>query len=368
MIALFIGYYTYRVFSVDVINSHYHFFNIRAVYPFGIYFITIGIVNEKKYLYKTIKYLLIGCFIAGIMAIMQSLYGNTPMFDETRFYHIGHWGGQMAMIGSIARVMLPTIYTIFIVFISLILFFVIKKSTPLLTSLAFFLLIPIMLSFGRTLWLTTFCCLVFSFILLSAKKIIKISKSFSRLILVGFILAISISILPYISSDLKESVSDRFSSFFSDVEDKSGTFEVRLDFIEEAMDNFKEYIIIGVDPFLMEREELYQLSDVGYIYVLFSIGIIGFVLIILVWISQFILSLKILNEGIKANNDNLKLGGIILFMSVIFLIISQQYLQFSFTSTLAYLIYGLAASTYSIEKKEISNEDSLPIGEEDCKE
>ncbi len=357
VIITFLLYYLFQLLSADTFGSAYHIFNIRPAYPIGFYFMTIVFIDSVDKLKQLIKYILIACVIGGVITIAQSLYGDTPLFDNTKFYNIGHWKGQMDMEGSIARVMLPTLYTITIVLLATILYQTIKGNSKKLLYLDISLIIPVFLSFARSLWLSCVVCIVLSLILLVRKKIIVLSGVVSKFFYFIIILFIVINLLPFISSDLEANVTKRFTSFFTDVENKSGTLETRLDFAEEALEMWGTSIWTGIDPFLMDRTELPLLSDVGVTYVLCTIGVIGLILLVFVWISQIILSFKILNIDTGEYNSNLymSLSGIILFMSVVFWIISQHYMQYNFTMTLAYFLYGLSPAVYLI----LTNDDSI---------
>ncbi len=350
IVALFLLYYAYRVLSVPTYLSTIKILNLRAVYPIGFYFITIAYLDSEERIHKTIKALVIACIIGGVITIMQCLYGNTPMFDIDLFYNIGHWGGQMGMVGSIARVMLPVIYPIFILFMVIIFYSIIEEKTNYTWMLVFFM-IPIFISFARGLWGATVISVFLGMVLLIWNNAISTSKVVKNIFGVIIVVIIALFILPYIAPDLGNSVSERFFLLFEDVENKSGTLEVRLEDSTEALLMWSEYIWTGVDPFLMDREEIPTLSDVGYTYVLTTIGLIGFLFVILIWITQFIQSIIMLRKSIALENNKMILYSITLFVSIVFWVISQQYTQYNFTLTLAFFIYGFAVAGYNLENQ-----------------
>ena len=361
MIVLFFFYYSYCILSAPMYLSTIKLLNLRAVYPVGFYFMTIAHLNSTERINKCVRVFVIACIAGGIMTILQSLYGNTPMLDPESFYNIGHWEGQMSMIGSISRVMLPVIYSIYILFIAMIFYYVLTKNTNVV-GLLIFLLIPIFISFGRTLWGTTVISIILGILLLILNKAIKTTKMIKTAIIIFATVAIGIALLPYIAPDLGESVFNRFSLTFEDVENKSGTLEMRLESSAAALLLWSESIWTGVDPFLMDREDMPELSDVGYTFVLVSIGLMGALIIILIWITQMILSVIMLKKAVLLKNDQMILFSVILFSSVIFWVISQQYLQYNFTLTLTFFIYGLAITVYNIE----NHSDKLDIESEEC--
>jgi len=356
LIIIFAGYYSYCLLSADAFYYN-RFFNLRNVYPVGFYFIAIVFANSEVRITKIIKAFIVACLIGGVITIIQSLYGSSPMFDPLGFYNIGHWPGQMGMVGSISRVMLPTIYSIYILYIALLFYYVISNETRV-TGMLLFLLIPIFISFARSYWMSIIIVFFLGICLLIWKKVVTATLVVKKLFFVIIVLILGISILPYIAPDLKESVSDRFFLTFEDVENKSGTLEYRLESSAEALLMWSEHIWTGIDPFLDLRAEMPELSDVGYTYVLVTIGLIGFILLILIWISQIILSFIMLGKAVKLENNNVILCSTLLFASVIFWIITQQYLQFDFTMTLTFFIYGFAVAVYNEELRPEEDEEN----------
>lgn len=274
--------------------------------------------------------------------------GTEPIFDITKFYNIGHWSGQGGMmIGPIARVMLPSIYLIYIIFIGLILFDFITNKTKYIILL-FFLLIPILISFARSFWLSLILSIFLSLNLLILKLIIK-----KRIFYLSFFLMILaiIMILYFMRLDnpVSASLQERFVSIFSDLNNNSGTFEIRLVNMQRYFNIWRESnILTGVDPFFIARFAEPTLSDVGFIYVLLTIGLIGLFLIISIWISGVSYALVTLEKGLKNKKDELIIIGAILYASIIFFIVCQVYTQYDFSSSLFSIIYGTSIASQRI--------------------
>jgi hypothetical protein len=324
------------------------FVNVRGIYPFLFFYITIAVVNNKHKLKKLIKFVSLLTILASFFAILQSIHGPEPIFDPNRFYNIGHWAGQGGqMIGPIARVMLPTIYLIYIVFVAfLVVIFLTKKTNYLL--FLFILVIPILISFSRSNWFAISVAVFVTFSILRSQSMI--SKStlfvslFSMLVLVGLIL-----IFLSLDNPISTSLSERFISFFSDIKTSSGNYEVRI--VNSAVylaDWQARGFYFGIDPLYMERFDTFALSDVGFVHVLVTTGIVGLILFLLVWLSGIGFAIRTLRIGVKTNKINLVIIGAILFASIIYFIISQQYIQGSYTSALFSIICGLAIASRKI--------------------
>lgn len=345
----FIIYYFILLLSAENLHSQLTpFVNVRGIYPFLFFYITIAVVNNKHKLKKLIKFVSLLTILASFFAILQSIHGPEPIFDPNRFYNIGHWAGQGGqMIGPIARVMLPTIYLIYIVFVAfLVVIFLTKKTNYLL--FLFILVIPILISFSRSNWFAISVAVFVTFSILRSQSMI--SKStlfvslFSMLVLVGLIL-----IFLSLDNPISTSLSERFISFFSDIKTSSGNYEVRI--VNSAVylaDWQARGFYFGIDPLYMERFDTFALSDVGFVHVLVTTGIVGLILFLLVWLSGIGFAIRTLRIGVKTNKINLVIIGAILFASIIYFIISQQYIQGSYTSALFSIICGLAIASRKI--------------------
>jgi O-antigen ligase len=94
--------------------------------------------------------------------------------------------------------------------------------------------------------------------------------------------------------------------------------------------------------------EMPELSDVGFTYVLVTIGLVGLVLLIGLFVSILIFSYKTIKLAKQANDSYLFLAGMITFSIPIFLFIAQQYTQHTFSSILLSLGSGYCAAQYKI--------------------
>lgn len=322
--------------------------NIRDIYPFILFFITIALVDDKEKFVKTIRYGLIMSVVAGLFSIAQSIYGPAPMFDTELFYNIGHWEGQGGMmIGPIARVTLPTLYLIYIVFISMIIYYLVagKIKYPLIMSL---LAIAILISFTRSAWLATMVALMISAFFLNRNSLIK-KNTYSASFILLTILSGSILVFIMLDNPISASLNDRLLSIFSDLQNASGTFGYRLFNLQRFIETWKSFgYYFGVDPFFIGRYSEPTLSDVGYVYVLVTTGLVGFVMLVSIWIMGIFYAVKTLRTGARSETRELTLTGAVLLASIIYFIICQVYTQFGFVSSLFSIIYGMTIASRRI--------------------
>jgi hypothetical protein len=322
--------------------------NIRLIYPYLLFYAIVVVIDTKKKLIKTVKYFLLLSFVASIFAIVQSIYGLEPMFNISGYYNVGHWSGQgNVMIGPIARVMLPTIYMIYIFFIALIIYVLLTAKTDFLPLISLFF-IAIIISFTRSFWFATTITICLTVIISIRNKLIK-KITFYISFIVLIIAISSIVIFTSLHNPVSISVSERLMSFFTDIQSNSGTYGQRLNSIARYIDIWQtKGVFFGVDPFFMDRFHEFWLSDVGFVYVLVTIGLIGFILLINIWILGIIFALVTLKKGVKTHKIELTLIGAVLFASIIFFIICQVYTQFSYTSSLFAIIFGLSVASKRI--------------------
>ncbi len=322
--------------------------NIRTIYPFLLFFITISVVNTKERLMLAIKFGLIMSVIASLTAIIQSIYGPTPMFDPAGFYNIGHWEGQGGMmIGPIARVTLPTLYFVYLVFIALILYFMVsgKIKHPALLIL---LTILILISFTRSAWLATLIAIIVAIVILNRYMLIN-KNTFSVSFILLTLLSGGVVVFIMLDNPISVSLNDRLLSIFSDLQNASGTFGYRLLNLQRFVELWKSFgFFFGVDPFFVGRFNEPTLADVGYVYVLVTIGLIGFILLVLMWLLGFIYGYRLVKAGSVTMNYELILSGSVLSASIIFFIICQAYTQYGFVTSISTVVYGLAIASRRI--------------------
>jgi hypothetical protein len=322
--------------------------NIREIYPFILFYFTPVIINSKEKLIKVLKFVLVLSAIASLFAVAQSIYGPKPMFDPTGFYNTGHWAGQgTVMIGPISRVALPTMYLIYFVSIALVIYDLVKGKLNFL-PLIILLTISILISFTRSFWLATTIAVIFTVIILIRNLLINKNTFYisfiSLIVIAGLIL-----LLIMLDNPISISINDRLLSIFSDIHDTSGTYSLRLISLQKFIEIWRSFgVFFGIDPFFIGRFNEPTLSDVGFVYVLVTIGLVGLILLISIWILGISYAIKTLKTGVKTNKVELSITGAFLFASIIFFIICQVYTQFSFSSSLFALIFGTSIASKRI--------------------
>jgi len=322
--------------------------NIREIYPFILFYFTPVIINSKEKLIKVLKFVLVLSAIASLFAVAQSIYGPKPMFDPTGFYNTGHWAGQgTVMIGPISRVALPTMYLIYFVSIALVIYDLVKGKLNFL-PLIILLTISILISITRSFWLATTIAVIFTVIILIRNLLINKNTFYisfiSLIVIAGLIL-----LLIMLDNPISISINDRLLSIFSDIHDTSGTYSLRLISLQKFIEIWRSFgVFFGIDPFFIGRFNEPTLSDVGFVYVLVTIGLVGLILLISIWILGISYAIKTLKTGVKTNKVELSITGAFLFASIIFFIICQVYTQFSFSSSLFALIFGTSIASKRI--------------------
>lgn len=318
--------------------------NIRLIYPYILFYVTIVILRNRQQIIAAVKYFLFLSVVASLFSVIQSIHGLEPLFNPHGFYNIGHWGGQgNIMIGPFARVMLPTVYLVYIVFIGSIIYLYISNKFNYIILITV-LLVSIIISFTRSFWLATAIALVLSvYLLLRTGQIKRITFNISIVLLLLFI-GVTLFLIS-LDNPVSSSLSQRFLSIFSDIQNSSGTYGVRLMNLQRYLATWQSYgLLFGVDPFYIDRFGEPALSDVGFIYVLVTIGLTGLILLLLLWISGIVFSIGSIKKGVDAGNNQFLISGILLFASIVFFIICQVYTQYDFSSTLFSLIFGLSVA------------------------
>ena len=345
----FVVYFILVLISAEKYHSKItSILNIREIYPFILFYFTPVIINSREKLIKVLKFVLVLSAIASVFAVAQSIYGPIPMFDPTGFYNTGHWAGQgTVMIGPISRVALPTMYLIYSVSIGIVIYDLVKGKLKFL-PLIILLTISILISFTRSFWLATTIAVIFTVIILIRYRLISKNTFYisfiSLIVIVGLIL-----VLIMLDNPVSISINDRLLSIFSDIHNTSGTYSLRLISLQKFIEIWRSFgVFFGIDPFFIGRFNEPTLSDVGFVYVLVTIGLVGLILLISIWILGISYAIKTLRTGVKTNKVELSITGAFLFASIIFFIICQVYTQFSFSSSLFALIFGTSIASKRI--------------------
>lgn len=343
---VFIIYYSVLLISSDPYYSKVSkLLNIRAIYPFFFIFATIVIINTKSRLFKTIKFLIILVSGASLISITQSIYGVTPLFDPKGFYHTGPMlGTGELMIGPLARVMLANVYFIMTSFISLVIYNFYKRKISY-SYLFPLLLFPIFLSFSRSNWIAIVFAIIAALVIISYFSVLSTKSIVKNIFGVGLIIIV-ISIILSTNSEFNKAINERFSLIFTDFNNNEGTYAVRQDnSFHYLLKWYNNGYYFGIDPIYMERNEEPELSDVGYVHILVSIGLVGLILYVSTWIINIIYSIQLIIRGNKRKTRSLSFIGINLFSITIYFIVSQQYMQQSYSTSLYVLFIGLTIAT-----------------------
>lgn len=356
MLSIWLIYLLYTVFllltsefSMSKVTS---ILNVRGAYPLILFFVTIIVIDSKAKLLRFSKFLLLASVVASLFAIAQSIYGLDPMFDTERFYHIGHWGGQgNLMIGPIARVILPTAYLVYLVFIVVFLLIILHNRYKLVIF-AVLSLTTIIIAYTRSIWVSFVIAFVAAILLLHFRKLLPYKRKL-QIIITSILFVFALMFTFSFENEITASVLERFDLMFTDVANNSGTYNVRLVNSAKFLAIwFKDGFYSGVDIFYDNLNKTPELTDVGYIYVLVTSGIIGLIIYAFTWIVGLFYSNKLISLGKQTKSTELIFVGTAYFSIIIFFIISQIYTQFSFTTSLYAITSGLAFAAGKIFKDE----------------
>ncbi len=316
--------------------------SLRELYPFGLMiYITCLLEPEDFEIYINFLHLL--CIAGCALAIAQSLYGVLPIFESGGFYHEGHSGGQRYEInGFLTRIALPTIYLIQVMFLYNVYNMILNK-TRLINIFYFVLyLVAILIAFSRSSWAGLAVCVVLALFITFIIRREKFQRAVSFILLGVLCVSIVLSVVdtPMVN-DIKQLLVERVEEMFYDLEKKEGNLASRLSTIEMGMKMYETSPWTGIDLNLVLIYELYQITDVGYLYALLTVGLIGLVLLSMWYLFTVIISYNhILKSGKKKDTEGIILS-MLLFTNIIFFIIIQQTNQFVFSTACLSITTGL---------------------------
>jgi O-antigen ligase len=333
--------------------------NIRLAYPYFLFWGSFVVLSDKNKIRTFLKALVIFSIIGGIISIIQSLYGIIPLFDIDGFYNIGHWGGNnMYITPWIARVMLPPLYLIYIVFIALLLNRMVlhdHKNDIILI----FLIVPILIGFARSQWLAVVLTILITALVVSKKNDFNIKNIvrniFFALVFIMLIYFIIRNVLP---ESFILALSVRFLRFFSDIEYGQGTFGSRLFTIGKSISLWLQSPLWGHGPAYAAIINMPELSDVGFTFVLVTIGLVGFLLLMILSLTVVTFGYRIIKLGIQEKNKDLFFSGFISFSIPVFLFLSQTLGVHTFATVLLALGSGYCAAQYKIFLKSKTHVDN----------
>jgi O-antigen ligase len=316
--------------------------SLRELYPFGLLiYITCLLEPEDFKIYINFLHLL--CVVGCGLAIAQSLYGTQSMFESGGFYHEGHSGGQRYEInGFLTRIALPTIYLIQVMFLYNVYNMILNK-TKLINIFYFVLyLVAILIGFSRSSWAGLAICITLALFITFIIRREKFQRAVSFILLGVLCISIVLSVIDTpVVNNIKQILVERVEELFYDIEKKDGNLGSRLSTIELGMKMYETSPWTGIDLNLVALYEMYQATDVGYLYALLTIGLIGLILLSLWYLVTVIISYNhILKAGKKKDTEGIILS-MLLFTNIIFFIIIQQTNQFIFSTACLSITAGL---------------------------
>lgn len=326
-------------------SSNFFLVKLRPLYPFLLILYTPVILNTKNKFYSFVKFAVLLSFLGTFVTVLQSSYGFEPMFDITRFYNIGHWNRtNQYVIPGFARVMLPYLYWVEVIFFfSFILFQITGKKVFLFIMICG--LPTIFISYARIHWVGIVISLM---IILALNGYYFANKTnYLNQLRNLFLLVLLVFVIGQIFSDNKIVISfnERISEFFIDTSQKSGTIESRYLTTDKGLILWAQNFYFGLGPEYANLTEQHDLSDVGYIYVLVSIGLVGFVLFINLLCSLLLFSIKKLEYSSLQKKYYTSISSMLMFAVICFFVVNQQYTQHAMTSSIYMILPGIVLCT-----------------------
>lgn len=323
--------------------------NLRDLFPFFMIFYTISVINSYERLIIIVKVLIIFSIVGAFLSIAQSIYGTDPIF-KSDIYNLGHWNGQKQTFGSVARVTLPPIYTIQMCFLGLMLYnFVFDKKKYY--YIIIILVLPIVLSFTRTYWISLFIVAALSFFLISRNgKNYLNPKNIAKLAF-SLILLLPFTLLSQTENELLVNLSHRLEDGYLSLVYGEGTVLSRINTFDAGFNMLRANLFYGLGVYLTNTKGYENFTDIGFIYSLLTIGVIGLTL----FSVPLILSLKhaysFIKKGIFKNDKEKYFFSITIFSSILLFIIEQQLTQYYFVYTLYSFLSGLIIICEGIFKR-----------------
>ncbi|WP_336515900.1 O-antigen ligase family protein [Pollutibacter soli] len=317
-------------------------YSLRAVYPFGLMIFIYFLVDESQMKFY-INYVHFLCVLGAGLTIAQSLHGTEGLFADGYFYNRGHSGGQNYEINAfLTRVTLPTYYITVIMFMYLVYEFIYKGADLLKSALLGLYVIVILIGFSRSSWLAISICIVFALFITMLIRREKFQKAVSYILLTVLCISVVLTFLdtPVVNT-IKQTLGERIEEMFYDLEKKDGNLASRLSTIEFGMRLFQTSPWIGIDLNLVALYEMYQATDVGYLYALLTMGAIGLVLLCVWYLITIVVSYnQIFRSARKKDTDGIILS-LLLLTNILLFIMIQQVNQFTFSTACLSITCGL---------------------------
>lgn len=348
---VFLIYFAIIAFNSETFFKYGKISNIRALYPLFLFFSTISIINNLELLKKFKKHIIIMAIIGSIMSIIQSLYGIDPIFDTNLFYNIGHWEGQQhIIIGNVARVMLPTIYLIYVTTIMLIIYISIYHKYRYYSFL-FLFIITILIGYARSQWVAILITIIVCLLLIKQSNKVSLWKLSKNIFLVLLVFSLTLYIFSKtFGHDIINEFYERAIATYEDTYLQTGTFGSRIQTLALSLGIWSTSPLFGKGIYYWQFENLPQLSDIGFTYTMVTIGLIGLILFLFYMFSNILFGYKIIKHSIVINNKELLFAGFApLVVSLLFLI-TQHFTQYGYTLTIVSISSAYPIIMYKLIK------------------
>ena len=327
LILLYVFFLIFYSSVITGIQSFNYALRIGGIYLYySAFFAPLILLSSKKKLYQFINFIRLGGLVTGSIAIISNVLGYSIV---SSVLHSSDYG-------SFVRVYTPGFFNYFVIIFWTIQFITKKKSKIKIYYIeAIISSLGIILFLSRTRFIVLFFMLITVFYILSFNKA-NLKKTFGYLSLVSLSFIFAIMIFGF---DIRDIIG-RFQEGYINTQIGQGTFSYRLYAISIGFGIFLSTPFLGVGfvhpdtnyfknlSFVTEQKEVYAVTnnaDFGLASILFTTGLIGFVLITFFVIS-FLRRIKLkLNEFIKSNSINIQfIYSLTIFVIVLYVFFIEQ--------------------------------------------
>jgi len=341
--SIFTTYLLIKIFMSENSNTTKDLFkNFRNVYPYFMFFYLAMLVTKKDFP-KLFFSMTIICIAGSVLALVQSMYGIEPMFDPLKYYNVGHWPGQALPINDrFARVMLPTLYLIEMMFFVNVIKSIVQKTTWRTNVLNFIYVVPILIGYSRSQWVGILMCVVAIMILLFKYRRNNVMRIVLGVTAFSICLSIAFNVLKdtslHVVSDI---VSERIDEMVYDLNKNEGSYGSRINTVEVSLNLWEKSPVFGRDIYYPEITGLFEIADVAYTHALVTIGAFGLFMMASIFVLGLYASYVTLKQAIRKGDTQNIILSLLVLINILYYIIIQQLNQHPFVVSCLALTAGM---------------------------
>ena len=244
---------------------------IQFVEGYLMFFPTVAMLSSRSRLKQLAIIGVVFAIMGTLLTIAQSHYGSKEIVSSP-FYNTGAWPGSKGIIDGVVRVNLPVTASISFVLLILLSWSMVRPRWWYL-PLGAFLLIALLISFARSLWLALIAASAVEVLTMLVLGRLRVSQAL-RVVVAPIMLLLSLLTAPYIGlASLADAIQERGSEGFVLFASGTGTWGTRLDQTDAALRLWASNPIWGVGFTYYNTFGAY--IDLGLPLTLVSLGLVG---------------------------------------------------------------------------------------------